>query len=502
MMNYVSGDAIEVGTVEQLVLDDAIVEDVWDLTRHACPPLRDPIGPVLGADRPWEDGIRGCHVFYDERDGLHRMLYQSVNIEAYQYFHGDPPRFDMAKHGPSKFVCYAESEDGVHWRKPTFEGIPWRNHPQTNIVMSGRTRAQAAEVFRNPDQSDEQRRYIMMYRDTFNYTRPDEQDGRCLAYSPDGIHWSEDRDNPITRSGSDGAAPVCWDAASRQWFCFCRPKVMAFDRNATDRPSLGNTRRRMAVITSPDLKSWSFPRTTIVPDELDINTFCVEGASTVFKWGSHFIATVPISDHTGSGFVETQLAFSSDGFHWQRLPDRPNYLDRGPEGSWDHHAAIPLCPPVERGDNWLLYYMGALRPPMRHWLSFSTSAIGVAVVPKGRLIGRFAGDRDGFLLTRELIIGGRYLDLHCERVLDRDGRPPCEIRVGVARRAHAANDHRDMGYYEGFAIDECDLMRSTSSALRVRWKGNEDLSGLIGKPAYLRFHMRNAGLYSFRFTDR
>ena len=138
---------------------------------------------------------------------------------------------------------------------------------------------------------------------------------------------------------------------------------------------------------------------------------------------------------------------------------------------------------------------------MRHWLSHSMSALGVAVVPKGRLIGRFAGDRDGFLLTRELIVGGRHLDIHCERVLDREGRPPCDIRVGVARRAHEPNDHRDMGYYDGFSIDECDPMGSTSSALRVRWKGNDDLGALIGKPAYLRFHLRNAGLYSFRFTD-
>ena len=109
----------------------------------------------------------------------------------------------------------------------------------------------------------------------------------------------------------------------------------------------------MAVMTSPDLRTWSFPRTVIVPDELDISTMCVEGASAGFKWGSHFFAMVPISDHYGTQNFETQLAFSADGHHWNRLPDRPNYFERGPEGSWDSHWAMPTCPPVEMGDQWL-----------------------------------------------------------------------------------------------------------------------------------------------------
>ena len=48
------------------------MEDVWDLERRVCQPLRHPIGPVLHADQPWESGVRYCHVFYDERDETYR----------------------------------------------------------------------------------------------------------------------------------------------------------------------------------------------------------------------------------------------------------------------------------------------------------------------------------------------------------------------------------------------------------------------------------------------
>jgi hypothetical protein len=32
----------------------------------------------------------------------------------------------------------------------------------------------------------------------------------------------------------------------------------------------------------------------------------------------------------------------------------------------------------------------------------------------------------------------------------------------------------------------------------VKWKGNPDVSRLRGKPIYLRFQMKNSGIYGFR----
>jgi len=499
-MSYWSGDAIEVGTVEQLLIDDYIVEDAWDLERRVCQPLRHPIGPVLLADRPWEDGIRYANVLYDERDGLYRMLYGVVNAEAYQYQYTAAlrPLWDRAKHGTPKFFCYAQSQDGLHWEKPAFDFLPWRNYQCTNVVMPGRSRAQQPHVLWNPDQSDENRRLIAFYRDIYDWSNLEVSDGRCLAYSPDGIRWTEDEANPVTRTASDGDNPVCWDPATGQWFCFIRPRVLPFDKGATPRPNIGNTKRRMAVITSPDLKEWTFPRTVMYPDELDVTTMAMD-MWTVFKHGSHFIALLALVDETKGGTREVWIASSPDGFHWSRLPHRPMFFGRGPEGSFDSGAVMFCGAPVEMGDKWLLYYQGMNPGVMGH--SFWTDGIGIAVLPKGRLVGRFAGDRDGFLLTRELAIGGKHLEIHCERVNLGIGLPHNEIRVGIARRAREVSDHRDMGYYEGFAINQCDPIQSTNMALRVTWNGNDDLSSLVGKPAYLRFYLRNAGLYSFRFTD-
>ena len=54
MMDYFNGEAIEVGTVEQFLIDDHIVEDAWDVRRKVCKALRHPKGCLLCADKPWE----------------------------------------------------------------------------------------------------------------------------------------------------------------------------------------------------------------------------------------------------------------------------------------------------------------------------------------------------------------------------------------------------------------------------------------------------------------
>ncbi len=517
-MSYLTGDAIEVGTVEQLLIDDHIVEDAWGLERRVCRPRRHAIGPVIHPDQPWEDSVgHEQHVFYDEREGIYRMLYGVVNEEAYQYHYvpGLAKHWDKAKHGSPYFVCYAESRDGLRWEKPLLDVHSWPGYRRTNIVMSGRTMAQSSEVLLNPNQNHASRKYVMMYRDICAWGQPNptdveqnrlpriaqatNKDGRCLAYSPDCIHWTEDEANPITKGGSDGGIPICWNPMTKRWYCFCRPKVMVYDNDAAQL-RIGGRRRRMALMTSPDLRQWTFPRTLLYPDELDVTPMCLD-MWMVFRHGSHFVALQSILDQRKDGTAEVQIASSADGVHWTRLPHRPVFFERGPQGTFDAGAVVFNGKPLTVGNKWFLYYQGAPTGRMDHQ-NCNVRSIGVAVLPRGRLVGRFAGDREGFLLTRELVIGGKHLHINCQSVIDTVDPANREIRVGLAKRAYEPNDHNDRGYYKGFAINECDPIRSNNLALRVTWKGNDDLRSLVGKPAYLRFYLQNAGIYSFRFTNQ
>ena len=492
-MSYWNGKPLEVGTVEQLLIDDYIVEDVWDVRRRVCQPLRHPMNPVLSADQPWEDNIYPWRVIYDERDGIYRMYYQVMNVDAWQYQFLSELRsqWNMRKHGSSYFTCYAESPDGVSWEKPLFDIIPWRDYLNTNIVSTGRTKSQAVDVVINPDVGDEDRRLIMVYRDKETLTS---QHCRYFAFSSDGVHWRENEDIPLIVGAQDDANVLCWDPESRQWFFYLRPAVLPFDEDtAPDRP-IGNLKRRMAVSTSPDLRSWTFPRTVIYGDELDPNPMCHDQWA-VFKHGSHFIALLSVMDVEREKTNNMQIASSRDGFHWHRLPDRAIFMEKGPAGAFDSGQTILSGEPVPKGDSWYIYYTGT-RHGQEHW--HNIGAVGLAVQPRGRLVGRFADDRDGFLLTREFLVGGKQLRINSE-VANREPKREKMIKVGIAKRAYGPNEHLDAGYYDGFSTSECDSITSTSISRLVTWNGKSDLSPLAGKPAYLRFYMKNAGVYSFRF---
>ncbi|MAE66023.1 MAG: hypothetical protein CMJ18_17260 [Phycisphaeraceae bacterium] len=494
-----SGEPLDVGTVEQLLIDDHVVEDAWDVRRRVCMPLRDPGGPVLRADKPWEANICPWRVLLDPRDGRYHMYYQAINAESWNFlFNPDPgSQWHKKKHGSPYVTCYAHSDDGFNWTKPELNAVPWRDHARTNIVADGHLKSQAADVALVPGATDEQRRLVMIYRDIDPETG---EQCRFRAWSADGVQWTPDPQNPIVRGAGDGADVLVHDPLTARWHYYVRPAVLPFDGAAALDPPIGNLKRRMCVSTSEDLDTWTFPRTVIYPDELDLNPMCLD-QWTVFRHGSHFIALLSMMDVDNEATNVTHIASSADGFHWVRLPERPVFMQRGPEGAFDAGQIMLMGAPIEMGDRWHLYYAGTARG--QHHSFHNTGGVGIAILPRGRLVGRFAGDRDGFLLTREVRIGGRFLEINCEAHHgDGIAGAPRFVRVGLARRATDANDHRDLGYHEGHAIEDADPISGTHVARRVSWKGRADLGSLVGQTAYLRFHMRNAGVYSFRFVKK
>ena len=53
-------------------------------------------------------------------------------------------------------ICYAESEDGLHWRKPELGLIEFNGNTRNNLVQRG---AHGAGVFFDPTDADPARRY-------------------------------------------------------------------------------------------------------------------------------------------------------------------------------------------------------------------------------------------------------------------------------------------------------------------------------------------------------
>ena len=59
----------EMNTGKQLLVDDRMVEDIWNLRREVARPAKCLDNPLIVADRPWEDkGVGGGFTIFDDEE--------------------------------------------------------------------------------------------------------------------------------------------------------------------------------------------------------------------------------------------------------------------------------------------------------------------------------------------------------------------------------------------------------------------------------------------------
>jgi energy-coupling factor transporter ATP-binding protein EcfA2 len=87
--------------------------------RHAS----NPVVPVR--EYPWEVAIGWTSIYRDPDTGKYQLWYQA--------FTGGR----LEKRTQDCAVCYAESDDGIHFEKPMLDLFRFENHAKTNIVLIG-----------------------------------------------------------------------------------------------------------------------------------------------------------------------------------------------------------------------------------------------------------------------------------------------------------------------------------------------------------------------------
>jgi len=168
-----------------LAIDDALLP----LKKNLCFYLSKPEvrqEPVLlpSRDNPAAPDHIGTHfygtVLLDEN--RYRMWYYSVSL-------GDKPG-DLNQ-GP---VCYAESDDGIHWVKPNLGQMEFKGSRNNNAIALPDERIEGVTLIKDDDDPDPQRRYKMAY----NYWHATGPFFTIrTATSADGITWTAGPELPI-----------------------------------------------------------------------------------------------------------------------------------------------------------------------------------------------------------------------------------------------------------------------------------------------------------------
>ena len=258
--DYFHDQPLDLGNRMQLFLHSYAWADRWDVVERINEPAKHPENPVLMADQPWEQAVGLPNVLYDSEFGLFRMwyaLYDSTRWGGYKA----RLQAESTWQRYAYMISYAESRDGIRWTKPLFDKVPYGGYEQTNIVFTGKTKAQEFHVMNTPDHIKKYGRFMLWYRDALsqNFTNDDPGRGNCLnlAFSDNGIDWTEYEDNPIYTRALDVEHKPIYDSERKLWLMYARPQALA----ANEVRYLGeNVRTRISVTVSRDLKHWSTER--------------------------------------------------------------------------------------------------------------------------------------------------------------------------------------------------------------------------------------------------
>jgi len=463
----VAAEPIVVGAETQIFVDDLLIASRSGVVRqvHPCRKLD---RPVMEPEKRWEraDNDERIYVYgtvlRDEPTGLLRLWYNRGGR-----------------------VMLATSADGVRWDRPALGLYQQFGSKENNVVFDHFT---SPSIIRDDGESDPAQRYKMLgcYSGKTAALR-----GYCVAFSADGLRWQLYPQNPVLPGGD--TCTVTQDPRTGEYLAF-------FKRFETHREQ---KRRLVYLATSRDMQQWSTPTLVMAPDEIDDRQTQAEGGRysqfynmSVFPYGGQFLGLVTHFRYTGlpaekgpgqspdDGPIDVQLVHSRDGRQWQRCDDRQPVIPNGPH-DYDQGCILGVTNgPVAAGDELWLYYTAI------------TSTHGGSLPTKRITIARAAWRRDGFvsirfpatggeLVTKPLLLAGNRLIIN---VCNPQGGGRVEIQDAEGRPL------------EGYRLADCAEIREDKIEHAVSWRLGSDLSALLQKPIRLRFVLRDADLFAFRFA--
>ena len=204
--------------------------------------------PLIRSPELWEKGVNiyGT-VMYDADEDIYKMWYQGYGIEPA---------------GMGFVVCYATSRDGIFWEKPNLGLIEFKGSKKDNIVLLD---ACNPAVIKDSQEKDPNRLYKALFYEHFNPPF-------SVAFSPDGIHWTKYKGNPVLTGTGDVHTLLGWEENYGRYVAYPRPwgmEVTGGPVSTEDGKLTGKLIRVISRSTSEDFIKWSKPEVVLKPDEND-----------------------------------------------------------------------------------------------------------------------------------------------------------------------------------------------------------------------------------------
>lgn len=471
---------IPVDVGRQLLVDEFLIAES-SLRREFHTPVLHEASPVLAPETPLEMNFGLCPVacpfkdgaFYDPADGLFKLWYHAG------WFDG---------------VALATSRDGVHWERPALDV-----EPGTNRVLPLRPSYQRDGVGVWLDletaRADERFKMFAYHRKRgagFRYGElggpgtTNEWVGGHVYSSADGIHW---RERAATGRCGDNTT-IFYNPFRKRWVYSIRTsapsvgRLRGYHEHADLFAGAAWEREEVAHWAGADDHDPPAPEHGYQTQLYNIDAVGYES----LMLGFFMIHRGPPNEICEAGgfpkITELLVGYSRDGFHFDRRDRTPIVAGTHQPGDWNRdyvHSCGGCCLIV--GDQLYIYFgaFSGISPKLGAHM-YAGGSTGLATLRRDGFVSHAAGADGGLLTTRPLRFSGSHLFVNAAaaggelrvEALDEAGNP-----LGNCSR------------------ERCAPVTGDATQQAVTWGNGGSLADFAGRPVRLRFHLRDAALYSF-----
>lgn len=443
----------------QLFIDDYWISSRNGVTTELHQPEKYSNNPIIRADVPWEQNPY-CFgtVIYEEEESIFKFWYQSYNDV-------DVP---LSEKTP---VLYATSKYGIEWERPNLGLFEFQGSKDNNIILQnyGYHDLYSPSVIKDISDSDPDKRYKMIWWDFPLGDEGYQDDGMCVAFSPDGIHWEKHFNNPVIhankteRSISD-VMSVMHDKKTGKYVAYTKGWAEPWPAH-----------RQIVRVESNDFIHWSEPEVVIR------HTFNLKDPQsygmTTSQYGNNYIGMMNSYKKPGNETIDVQLTISHDNKNWARVANQATFIPLGELGSWDD-GMIFTTPPFNHNDKTLIYY--SAWDNSHDSKERRRSGIGLATLRLNGFVSLDAKE-EGYITTRKL----------------KNAKGPLLVNVNAKEGSLRAELIDNQGNpISGYTIKDCIPVKADDVSYVVVWNNHNKLPNSSG-PFQIRFELTKSSLYGF-----
>lgn len=461
--------AIDIGSRRELFVDRFLIDKMTGAElRLQTPLLR---GETLRFDRPWEGAFSG-YVTIIKDAGRYQAFYRGVPTSG--------------KDGRSSEVtCYAESTDGIHWTKPELELFEVSGTRKNNVILADQP------PFSHNFCPFLDRRPGVPAAEKYKALAGTSESGLAGFVSPDGIHWRKAREEPLLPKAKE----TRYDSQNLAFWSDSEGKYVCYFRTFKRFPQGGV--RWVTRTTSSDFLNWTEPVEMSFGDAPAEHLYTNQ-TGPYFR-APHIYLSIAARFMPGRQVVnaEEAKAVNVDLGYFKDCSDAVFFSTRGGgrydrtflEGfvrpgqgveNWVSRTNYPALNVVESGDGEIAFYMNRnYGQPTAYLARYTLRNDGFASL--------HAGYPGGEMITKPVRFIGRALELNYSTSAAGTIRLELQDEAGVP--------------IPGFTLADCPEIIGDRIARDVPWKSGANLSALAGRPVRLRFVLKDADVFSFRFHD-